>query len=464
MKTILVNIFDTAVAKNILVPQFLKTLTSVGSEARVIVIVPEHKFDEFARDYAHPFLRFVARPKKNASTLEAAALFIVRNSIPTHSERYLQEIGFDGSGRLPAIRYWSARFLWIAGHLGIFRRLFKKMVTPLFDTRIFDDLLARYSPDLIFATTIYAVDDVRLLRAATRRGIPTIGMIKSWDNLTCKDAILVPPNTLIVHNDVVKEEAVTLHGYPRDKIVVVGVPQFDWYADAQFPYDKQEFFSRLRLDPNKKLITYTAAGLSFFRRERDVIAILDRIIREGKISMPSQLLVRMHPAYPDEKEVLEKRFPRVVIDEPGWPIRDTASAWKADWKFNADDVRHLAATLKYSDVTLNCGSTMILEAVCFDTPVIGIAFDGEGTEPNYWQSARSFFEKNHLRNIVETGGVRLVRSEKELIKALNDYLAHPTKDAEGRARIVAEQIGEVGHAGARLAKAMLSAASVQNVV
>jgi len=460
MKTILVNIFDTAVVKNILVPQFLATLTRAASEIRVIVTVPEHKFDEFARDYAHPLLHFVPRPKQNASTMEAAVLFIVRNSIPTHSERYLQEIGFDGSGRLPVIRYWLARILWVVGHVGIFRRLLKKIVTPVFDTRIFDDILSMYHPNLIFATTIYSVDDVRLMRAAKRHRIPTIGMIKSWDNLTCKDAILIPPDTLITHNDVMKEEAVTLHGYPRRDVVVVGIPQFDWYADPQFPYAKEAFFSRLRLDPQKKLITYTAAGLSFFHRERDVIAVLDRIIREGTIDMPAQLLVRMHPAYPDEKEILIQHFPRVIFDEPGQPVRDTPSAWKADWKFNANDVRHLAATLKHSDVTLNCGSTMILEAACFDTPIIGIAFDGESIEPNYWQSARSFFKKNHLRKIVETGGIQLVHSERELVAALNEYLKHPAKDRDGRARIVAEQIGEVGHAGTRIAQTILSAVGI----
>src|SRR3989344_2202190 len=463
MKTILMNVFDTAVAKNIFMPQFLDVLAGHKGNIRVIVLVSHAKLEEFTRDYAHPMLEFVPRPQKFASRIESAALFLARNTIPAQSVRQIQEKGLDGSGRLPFPRYVVARMFWIFGHSKIFRLLIKRILGIFFDARLFGELLVRYQPDLVFATTIYAIDDVRLLRAARRRGIQTLGMIKSWDSLTSKDAIVIPPDRLIVHNDVVKEEAIRLQGYTADAISIVGIPQFDWYADPQFPFSKDEFFEKLGLDKSKKLITYTSIGLWLAPHERDVIALLDRVIREGKIREPVQLLVRMHPAYPDEKEQLKKQIPGIFVDEPGSPVRDSQNTWKADWRFTTNDVRHLAATLKYSDVTLNCGSTMIVDAACFDTPIIGIAFDGDAVEPNYWRSARIFFKREHLANVVKTGGVRLVGSEQELVDAMNGYLADHSRDREGRQRIVRQQAGRLGHAGTALANAMIAAAG-QNVV
>ena len=453
--------FDTAVAKNILMPQFLDVLAEHKGDTRVIVLVSHAKLGEFTRDYAHPALEFVSRPQKFASNVENAALFLARNSIPAQSVRQIQEKGLDGSGRLPLARYIVARAFWILGHVKIFRLLIKRILALFFDARLFDDLLTRYKPDLVFATTIYAIDDVRLLRAAKRRGIRTLGMIKSWDSLTSKDAIVIPPDRLTVHNEVVKEEAIRLQGYPEDAISVIGIPQFDWYADPQFLLPKEEFFGKLGLDKKKRLITYTSIGLWLAPHERDVIALLDRVIREGKIKMPVQLLIRMHPAYPDEKKILAEQFPNIIVDEPGLPVRDPQNTWKADWRFTTDDVRHLAATLKYSDVTLNCGSTMIIDAACFDTPTIGIAFDGDAVEPLYWRSARIFFQREHLAKVVETGGIRLVGNEEELVAAINEYLRDPAKDREGRARIVREQAGELGRAGHNLAQAMLTAAEVK---
>jgi len=463
MKTVLINVFDTAVAKNIFMPQFLDVLTEHKDDIRVIVLVSHAKLEEFTRDYAHPMLEFVPRPQKFASRIESVALFLARNTIPAQSVRQIQEKGLDGSGRLPLPRYIFARIFWVFGHFKIFRLLIKRILAVFFDARLFDDLLTRYQPDLVFATTIYAIDDVRLLRSARLRGITTLGMIKSWDSLTSKDAVVVPPDRLIVHNDVVKEEAIRLQGYPAEAISVVGIPQFDGYAAPQFLFSREEFFEMLGLDKKKKLITYTSIGLWLAPHERDVIALLDRVIREGKIAVPVQLLVRMHPAYPDEKEHLKKQFPNVIIDEPGSPVRDPQNTWKADWRFTTDDVRHLASTLKYSDVTLNCGSTMIVDAACFDTPIIGIAFDGDAVEPNYWRSARIFFKREHLAKVVETGGVRLVKNEQELVEAVNEYLGNRSKDREGRKRIVKQQAGELGAAGAALARAMIATLG-QNVV
>lgn len=459
MKTILINVFDYAVLKNVFMPQFSDALRAARVDVRCIVLVPSAKLREFSETLAPLGFETAARPQKLATFWENAALFAARNVIPTHSVRQIQEEGIDGSGRLSVGKYVVARILWRLGHSHAFRSFLKKLLVSVFDESVFDDVLGTHRPDLVVATSTYAVDDIRLLRAAKRRGIRTLGMIKSWDNLSSKDALLVPPDRLVVHNEVVAQEAMALHRYPKEKISIIGVPQFDWYADPSIPYSREDFFMRMGLDPQKKLITYTAMGLWLVRHERDIIRMLYRIVIEGKLARPAQLLVRLHPAYPDEKRALEKEFPGLTVDQPGSPAGASKDAWKADWRFSAEDVRQLASTLLYSDVILNCGSTIILDAACFRTPIIGIAFDGDAAEGSYWRSSVRLFEREHCKKVLKTGGVRIVRNRQGLKDALNVYLIDSSRDRVSRENIVRQQAGEIGHASEKLARTMIEAAN-----
>jgi hypothetical protein len=114
MQTVLINIFDTAVAKNVFMPAFLKTVRESG--VRCVVAVPEAKLSEFSAEYAGSGLEFAPRPKRHASLLENFALFLARNVIPTHTVRQMQEEGIDGSGKLPFPKYLLARASWFFGH------------------------------------------------------------------------------------------------------------------------------------------------------------------------------------------------------------------------------------------------------------------------------------------------------------------------------------------------------------
>ncbi|HEY4526926.1 MAG TPA: hypothetical protein VJK53_03725 [Candidatus Paceibacterota bacterium] len=455
MKTILINVFNTAVAKNIFMPDFLCAL-SEREDVRCVVAAPASKVEEWKRDWASPRLEFVARQQQYASSAENIVLFLARNMIPTWTVRQIQEEGLDGSGRLsPFPKYLLARLAWLFGHASLMRAFLKHVSMPFFDDSVFAEILDAYKPSLVFATTTYAVDDVRLLKAAKKRGIRTLGMIKSWDNLTSKDMLLAPPDQLVVHNSAVADEAMRFHGYRKDEIAIVGVPQFDWYADPSLIEPREAFFARLGLDLQKTLITYNAMGRWLVPHERDIIATLYEIVTSGSLAYPAQLLVRMHPAYPDDESELRLLFPGIVVDEPGSPVKDSEASWKADWKFSIDDIRHLASTLAYSAVTINCGSTTIIDAACLDAPVIGIAFDGEAVEPSYWLGARRLFDREHCKKAVETGGVLVAYDKDSLKSAINSYLADRSLGSDGRKRLVAQQAGEIGHASERLARALL---------
>ena len=116
--------------------------------------------------------------------------------------------------------------------------------------------------------------------------------------------------------------------------------------------------------------------------------------------------------------------------------------------------RHLADSLNAADVVVTWASTMIVDAVAFSKPVVLVGFD-ETPRP-YARSILQYYDYEHHRLILASGGVRLAKSPAELRQQVLDYIERPALDGEGRARIVAAHCGRLdGHAGERLAEHIL---------
>ncbi len=310
-------------------------------------------------------------------------------------------------------------------------------------------VLKKYSPSLIFYTNLYASNPCIEL-AAQKALIRTVCLIHSWDNPTTKGPFPVTPDKLIVWNRILRDEVVSFHHYPAENIFLSGIPQFDLYLDTANFLPKEEFFRKLGLSPDKKLLTYTTGSTIMFPFEDEIVEILVKAVQERAFREPVQLLIRPHP-----KDSLElySRFedvPGVVIQRPGRPSQAADK-----WNPTNEDMYALAELMKYSDVVINIASTITLDAAAFDTPVVNVSFDGYQRLP-FWKSSRRIYTYEHYRNIVKTGGVRIAETREELVEHINSYLANPALDAAGREKIREEQFWKFdGQSGRRIAEYVL---------
>ena len=92
-------------------------------------------------------------------------------------------------------------------------------------------LFDRYKPSLVFATNPHGMREYYFLKYAKLNGIPTVGMIHSWDALSTKGCLVMPIDSYLVWNQVMKNELITLHGVLDGQITITGIPQFDVYAE-----------------------------------------------------------------------------------------------------------------------------------------------------------------------------------------------------------------------------------------
>jgi hypothetical protein len=457
-KTLLMSVFDGNMVRNILRTDVLTLLVESPELNKIVVLCHPSKVNLYREEFKNEKLVFEAYPSTIPKFSDIIAGFIIRHIIHTNNVRAkIDELRDRAAGSYLArlCKYFIALIIFYTSQVSLIDRLYRACAIWLYDDRPFESVLRRHTPDLVFLPTIFGNNDIRLLKRCTRLGVKNVGMIKSWDNLLGKDALLIWPDRLIVHNEIVKGYATSMYGFPTSRIFISGIPQFDIYAHLDKLPSKEAFLESMQLDPAKKLLVYSCMGRWISLHELEIVRLLAEIVQTpGKLSVPSQLLVRLHPAYPSE-DVLMGTIPGIRVVRPGMVDKDR-NPERFDFEFHQKDTIELMATLKYADVLMNSGSTMTIDAACFDTPIINIAFDGKMGKDVFVRSAERLLKKDHYLPILATGGVSVAHTEEELIAQIDEYVCNRQKNHGGRQRIVDEQCFRMdGQSGSRIAHFIL---------
>lgn len=318
----------------------------------------------------------------------------------------------------------------------------------------------RHAPDLVIGTRVLTMTgpaapesdsylDRYLLMSAAKHRVPTMVLVSSWDNLTSKGFFPVEVYRLTVWNEIMRREAVELHDVPPERIVVTGAPQHDVYAHA--PYGERERFLRgFGLDPGKRLVVYTTQTEGTIPGEPRLVRLIYDVIRE-RFGDGLQLLVRLHQLDRMNRYGELKGLTGLALDHAGsGPLGDYR-----DRAFNEAAMRHLADTLAHADVVLNAASSISIDAAAVGTPVVVVAFDADPGRP-YHGSLRRYYDFTHQQNVMRSGGVFLARDADELVAGIRRYLEDRERDADGQARLTAEQCYRLdGCSGRRVARAIL---------
>jgi hypothetical protein len=123
-------------------------------------------------------------------------------------------------------------------------------------------LLAEQRPDVVLVTPLveFASTQVEYVKSAQRAGIPVAVCVASWDNLTGKGLIRVVPDRVFVWNDIQVQEAVEMHGVPRDRVVATGSPKFDEWFERRPETTRAEFAAVAGVDPDRPFVLYACSS------------------------------------------------------------------------------------------------------------------------------------------------------------------------------------------------------------
>lgn len=418
MKTIFITSFHLLISRNILATPILDLILARG-DTRVILLVPEQKAFFFKDQFSSPGIIIEGVSAKRTSR-DGFLRYLALAALDTKALAIKRKTELDGSGT------WLVPFV---GNRRFFHRAIRALdpfVTPKSRAAILFD---RYHPDIIFATDIQNEHDIRFVHEAKRRSVPAIGMVRSWDNLTSKGILRVFPDLLLVHNEIVKAEAITYSGFPEERIRVVGIPHYDEYIKGRRA-SREEFFRKIGGDAKRRLILFAPVGNRYLRGntvDKEIVEIIAQVMPPD-----CQLLVRLPPTDNVDLRGL-KPDTRVIFERPtthDFSPRNTELTREAD--------QHLADTLFYSDLVIAGPSTICVDGALFNKPVILTGFDGYAKR-EYYESVVRYYDYEHWRQTLSSGGVRFVKNPSGLEEWTLRYLKNPGEDEEGRARIVRDQ-------------------------
>jgi hypothetical protein len=451
METIILPIYNGIRARNFFLTDFYPELLKQG--VKLVILVPAYKLEYYQQTYNQSQVIFEAWDPPAEHWFGRMLNAFAFNALGTGTVAAKQYAHYVRDRKV--IKYAGRRFIAIAfGGLRSVRRVIRALDRLVPSDRQLAETLAKYRPDAVLAPDIILSTDRVLLRTAKRLGYKTIGMVRSWDNLTAKGVIQVMPEWLIAQTSQMKKEAVELGDMSPERIVVCGVAQFDEYWKPA-TRTREAFLASLGIPADHRVVL-CAPFFGEYSQKSGLMLVeaLAKAINDGKLPKNTHLLVRYRPE-DGTAEGAPTHFdhPNIAVSVPYSQTFRTPRG-KKDYEFTKEDMELMVNSLRYSDVTLNTISTLTVDAVALDKPVINIRFDIDPNTPP-GNRVELFSHFDHYLALEATGGVALAHSLEELISAINAYLEDPALHAEGRAQIRKEQIEfEDAHSGKRSAEAI----------
>jgi hypothetical protein len=276
--------------------------------------------------------------------------------------------------------------------------------------------ITRNGPDVILVSPLVEVGSLQgdYLRAARVLGIPTLVPVASWDNLTNKGLIRDYPDRLVVWNDAQVDEAVRLHGVPRERIVAVGAHTYDHWFEWRVATTREEFAAMVGLDPARPFVLYVCSSSFIAPREVEFVEEWIRRLRESRDADLAEVgvLIRPHPQNFSQWDDFESPQPGGVALYPRSGAAPTDGKKKQEYY---DSLFHCTAVV-------GINTSALIEAAIVRKPVFTI------TTPEFQRTQEETLHFAHLTG--ENGVLSVARSWDEHLQQLAAAARDPDREAE----------------------------------
>ena len=452
METLFITISRGSLIRNFFHTGIISGLLDKGY--RVVVLTPYYKDHKLFAGYAHPNL--LLEPLHSSRIrLEKIITELLKGAAFNRTVHFLWRYRLVGSD--PRLVLYIPRIIFLAPLRFVpgCRRFIQWIDYILNPQKEHDYLFAKYRPTLAFVTSVNSFSDSGVTKSAKRFGVTTVGMPKSWDNLS-KILFNAPTDYLLVWSDFMRQQAMRYQGYGREKIFIIGVPQFDIYSQPEHLVSREEFCKQFNFNPNKKIVLYgSCGGGNDIDMEADYPEMIQQWIGSGKL-VDAQILVRPHIGYRNDVEKFSRiaRDPNVAVDQTDKHDYSLGDYWDPSFAH----LEHLYNSLHHADVCINMGSTLTLDAIACGRPVINIKFD-KNPHVLFRNSVRRLYETDYITDLMKMNATWIVENEESFLESLKAVLergeskdTHPLidcfmykNDGKSAERIVTTLISIIGN-------------------
>jgi len=423
---ILIEIHEGQIARNLLENHLLALLTDQNEE--VLLVTSAARVASFTSRYSSENISFY-----DLGLLESSSLPRWENYAFALGRR-LSQLGF----------HWLRRFLW------------DWIIEPQVARRAHREraFLEKHKPDIVVSTHLSQTYGRGLVAVANQMGIPTIGNLNSWDNAW--KGIKARPKLLTCWSANNKDELCALASYRPDQLQVIGAPAFDAYFAPDAQWTRLQLCDRLGLEENRPILLFATLGQ--FKQQIDEtnsLEVLLEAIDADAIPGNPQVMVRLHPWSRETYFKPLLQHPSVTVSRYEHYVPGLT------WTPTREEAILAGNLLKYADVVISPGSTMVVESAIFDTPVVVPVFNEYMPEvfENYF---RQTWLNQHFGRIYQNDWVPLVKTPADMIIGINHALTDPSWYHVGRTQIKKNILGPLdGQATERFASVIMGSVEGQ---
>jgi hypothetical protein len=265
-------------------------------------------------------------------------------------------------------------------------------------------LLKEIDPDVMLVSpTIWPKDPVEAdyLHAARTLGIPTIGYVNSWDNLTSKGTVHVLPDVYIVWNEPIALEAVDIHDVPAETIRITGAPHLDTFFSLRPRMNRAVLCAEMGC-ADAPYVVFLCSSRTIWENESSTVTNLAKALAREFGDHAPTLVVRPHPTNPAPFKTFS--HPGVVVHPQGGDQADSPESWQEYYD-----------QLANATCVFGLNTTAFLEAVVANRPCLTIVID------TYWPAQG---RTGHFRHLLKGEFLEICRD-------MNDVAAHVRRIMNG---------------------------------
>ncbi|MBM3777155.1 MAG: hypothetical protein FJW23_02805 [Acidimicrobiia bacterium] len=409
----------------------IEALAAGGHQVRVVLEEPRNKLDErTAADELVARLPGVTLEDmppipETRSRAYAQALRAIRDTLRYRGREYdaAPEMRARSERFVPASVLGLVRIVALGGRAAVSLgdRLCAAVDHAFPPHPFFARFLEGTGADVVVATPSvnFGSDQSDILRAAAGLGMRTAAAVPSWDNLTTKGRLAWVPDRVLVWNAAQVEEAVTLHGVPRERVAPCGAPVFDHWFDWEPSRDREAFCREVGLDPARAYVLYLGSSLFLAPYESEFVAEWVTELRAARDPALARagVLIRPHPTNTQQwNSAGLELFPGLAI----WPARPGNPSTLAFRQDFFDSLFHAAAVVGVNTSAQIEAAILrrpvlaapVVEQTRFGARTLHFAHLAGGGEPMAWTAPDWETHFEQLKTALGTPGVADQRSDR----------------------------------------------------
>lgn len=279
------------------------------------------------------------------------------------------------------------------------------------------DILRQIKPKMVFCAHQRALKAATIFAAASDLGIETTTVIFSWDNLPKARLALRADNYLLWSQNMKNEMNLYYPEVDSGKLHVTSTPQFEFYDNTANVIERNLFFQKYNLNPDKKIICFSGDDIKTSPDDPYYLKDIAQELIKNNLHLQYQILLRRCPVdFSGRYDAIVKEYAELIKEVPPLWNNNISNEWNAVYP-SPEDVKLLVSTVFYADLVVNVGSTMAFDFAIYNKPCIFINYDQENKTEKDW-SVKTIYQFQHFKSMPDDDAVIWWNVKEELAELL----------------------------------------------